>query len=201
MRQLKDDNRPWLLQIHCTSHRLELAVKDSLGKEFAAVKDFMITIFYFFKRSGKAKRHFKETASVEDVHSYGFVKVHGTRFINHQRKGLCRLLHNWIILAMALENSISSSKTPNAKMLGILKKLKDFTFLCKCEFFLAIVEILSKLSLNYEKHSLQTYEVVPYLERTLEELNEKLEDGFIFLSERFTLDTNTRSITQKLPRN
>ena len=31
-------------------------------------------------------------------------------------------------------------------------------------------------------------------------MNEKLEDDFIFLSERFTLDTNTRSITQKLPR-
>ena len=70
--RMKRDGRPWLVSIHCVSHRAELAIKDSLLKhrEFAEVKEFMITLFYFFKNSGKFKAHFKKMADVMGVHAY-----------------------------------------------------------------------------------------------------------------------------------
>ena len=38
--QMKNDSRPWLIPMHCVSHRLGLAIKDSLlqYKEFSEVK-------------------------------------------------------------------------------------------------------------------------------------------------------------------
>ena len=50
-----------IVTIHSVSHRLELAIQDSLlrHKEFVQVKDFMQTLFYLFKQSGKLMRHSK----------------------------------------------------------------------------------------------------------------------------------------------
>ena len=104
--RLRNDNRPWLVTMHCVSHRVELALKNSLGKQFDDIKDLMVTIYYTFKRSGKFKRHFSETATVLGVHSYNFPKVHGTRFVAHLLRGLNHLVSNWVVLIQALENSL-----------------------------------------------------------------------------------------------
>lgn len=49
--RLKNDGRLWLISIHCVSHRVELAIKDSLLQEekFRAVKQFMVDLFYLMK--------------------------------------------------------------------------------------------------------------------------------------------------------
>ena len=109
---MKVCGRPWLLTIHCVSHRLELAIKDSLLKhpEFVSVKDIMITIFYVMKQSGKFKRQFHATAEALGVQVYTFPKVHDTRFVNHQRNGVRMLLHNWIPLMEAVENAVAHEK-------------------------------------------------------------------------------------------
>ena len=83
--RLKEDNRPWLLDIHCVAHRLELAIKSSIMKyqEFVKIEDYMSALYYFFKRSGKFKRHFNNAAKSFDITVYNFPKVTSTRFINH----------------------------------------------------------------------------------------------------------------------
>ncbi|ELU03229.1 hypothetical protein CAPTEDRAFT_211167 [Capitella teleta] len=42
------------------------------------------------------------------VKVYAFPKVHGTRFINHVRKGLTNLLNNWPVLKECLEKGTES---------------------------------------------------------------------------------------------
>ena len=116
----KNDGRPWLISIHCVSHRVELSIKDSLLKEerFRAVKQFVIDLFYLFKRSCKIKRHFNGLAATLDVQVYSTLKVHGTRFVNHICSGLARLLNNWPVL-MPVQKS--KAKTPNR-----LKETEEF---------------------------------------------------------------------------
>lgn len=79
--QLRKDERPWLVSIHCVSHRMELAVTDSMLKQktFVELKDFMILLYYLFKRSGNLKRLLKNMGIVHDVCINTFPKVHGTR--------------------------------------------------------------------------------------------------------------------------
>ena len=92
-----EQSRPWLVKIHCVSHRLELGLKDSLLKEksFTDIKYLMVTIYYLFKKSGKLQRQFQTLGKVSGVTIYTLPKVHGTRFVNHQRRGLHHLLNNW----------------------------------------------------------------------------------------------------------
>jgi hypothetical protein len=64
--------RPWLITIHCISHRFELALKDSLlnnklNKTTADVRDFLISLFYLFKKSPKLSRMMKATGNTMDV--------------------------------------------------------------------------------------------------------------------------------------
>ncbi|MEE4248587.1 MAG: hypothetical protein V2I33_24680, partial [Kangiellaceae bacterium] len=133
--QLQKD-RDWLVTVHCNSNRLELALKDCLLKEksFKDMKDLMIILYYQFKRSGKLKRQFKELAKVLNATVYAFSKVHGTRFINHVRKGLTNLLNNWPVLKECLEKGIESGdfKGTQAKLQGIVRKLMNFKFLASC---------------------------------------------------------------------
>ena len=123
--QLVNADRPWLLTVHCICHRVDLAIKDSLMmvKMFADLKDLLTTIFYLCKQSGKFLCHFQETGKTMCVHAYRFRKVHGTRFLDHLRKGVSVLLHNWVPFVMAIENSVAnrSHSAVNAKLLGLLK--------------------------------------------------------------------------------
>ena len=45
---MKDNGRPWLITMHCVSHRVELAIEDSL-KDLQDVADFMVSIYYTLK--------------------------------------------------------------------------------------------------------------------------------------------------------
>ena len=165
--------------MHCVSHRLELALKDSLLKEkyFSRAKDLMVTIFYLFKQSGKMKRQFFKHAKVLGVTVYNFPKVHGTRFVNHQRRGLHVLLHNWGVLIKLMENCIASSegsyRANKPKMKGILKQLKSFRFLCHCSFYLQLLENISQLSLKLERGDVNIFEI-PLLLATTTSANSDL---------------------------
>ncbi|XP_064597900.1 zinc finger protein 862-like [Liolophura sinensis] len=171
--QLKEE-RPWLVTMHCVSHRVELAIKDSICKQpqFEAVKDFMVDLFYYTKRSGKFVHHLQATAEALGAKMYKFPKVHGTRFVNHQRHGVDVLLHNWIILLETIENTLASQKKQDAKLLGYRRKLKNFTFLSHCCVYQAVLEKVASLSLQFEKGSLQVFEIEPEIKRTLRELRD-----------------------------
>ena len=45
---------PWLLKIHCSNHRTELAIKTVFEESiFKEVKDLYVGILYFHKKPGK----------------------------------------------------------------------------------------------------------------------------------------------------
>lgn len=87
---LKRENRPWLLIIHCSAHRIELAVKDTFrdSGEFERIDDMMLNLHIFFKNSGKGWRIFKLFAENLNVIIQQFPKSAGTRFQIHKYRGL-----------------------------------------------------------------------------------------------------------------
>lgn len=173
------ESRPWMIAIHCINHRTELAVKDSLQtiKKFKDIEDIMTNLYYIFKRSGKLKRNFESMASLQEAQVYKFGKVHGTRFVSHHRRGVNVLMQNWLILLQTLENTIASKgSSSEAKLRGILKKLKNAEFLSSACVYREILDILSRLSLQFEREDLLIIDIVPALEEAksrLQELQEK----------------------------
>ena len=170
--------RDWLVTVHCISHRLELALKDCLLKEksFKEMKDLMVVLYYQFKRSGKLKRQFKELAKALNATVYAFPKVHGTRFINHVRKGLMNLMNNWPVLKECLENAIESGdfKGTQAKLQGILKKLKNFRFLACCAAIKSLLDQIAPLSLAFEQGDIQFFDLPCLIECTMNSIDSVL---------------------------
>ena len=102
---------------------------------------------------------------------YCLSKIHGTRFVNHQRRAFTTLLHDWPALITSFTDALSSKDSrpeTKAKIQGLLDKLSDYRFLYRVASYLDILESISLLSLIFEKKNLMAYEVVkPVVEKTL----------------------------------
>lgn len=130
------------------------------------------------------KRHFNELANTLDVQVYSTPKVHGTRFVNHVRFGLARLLNNWSVLMQALENAVEvpSFRNIKPKHKNVLKKLKNFTFLSTCGLMKQILDNISQLSLVMEKGDLKAYDIIPGVEKTKSRNEDVLNDNYLMES-------------------
>ena len=174
--QMAEDHRPWLLGIHCSLHRVELAIKDSLLQQnvFKTVTDLMIVLYTLMKPSGEFANHFQITATELDVQVYRFPRVHGSRFVSRLRKGLEVILHNWIPLLVAIQTSIetNSHKTIKDKLVVILIKLMNVNILAAACLFKAILDIVSKLLLKFEDNRIQLFDVRPFVDLAIIQLEE-----------------------------
>lgn len=206
--RLTNDDRPWLLSVHCVSHRCELSIKDSINKEkmFDGVFEMMQNLHQFFKQSGKFKGHFNKTSSVLGCQSYDFPKVQGTRFISHQYRAIDHLLKNWVILLQTLENSIAnqSFSKVNAKLIGFRKKLQNMEFLSKCIVFRSVVQRLSILSKKFEQEGLLVCDIKPAVERTINSLSDLLDEPVDAASQlalaEMTFDSESNILSCRVPK-
>ena len=196
-------NRPWLLTIHCANHRIELAVKSAFDiPEFAAVEEFYKTNYYLLKNSGKLKSLLKECATSLGIHYYELPKIHGTRFVNHRCRGFKNLLETWPVYTTAYEDAVANGEftpTTRAKISGLLKKFKSYSFLCILDVYLDLLEQIAPTSLVFEAESLMPYEVPVAVSRAVMQLNEKqdeigTEDEFLdSYVARFVIQENGRA--------
>lgn len=208
--KLKEHGHEWLVNIHCVSHRIELAFKDALMKVKEFEEDnlsFMVSLSYLQKQSGKFKRELQETADAFDVTTYRFPKVHGTRFVSHQRIGLQKLMHNWIVLLIAVENMIANAgqSKVNPKIHGLKKKLSDPTFLWRSALYKQILDIFAEVSLKSERGELFAFEIdhaIQIADSRLEELHEAELSvaGLIKSAGAMQLCSESSSITVTLPK-
>ena len=128
-----------MLKIHCSNHRTELAIKTVFEESiFKEVEDLYVSIFYLHKNSGKVLNKVKEACKTLGVQYYK-LKIHGTRFVQHRRRALKRLLEIWPGIVTAYKNIESDRKTKEearAKVKGCLKKLRSYKFFQKVINFL-----------------------------------------------------------------
>ena len=124
-------------------------------------EEFYVGIYYLHKNSGKLKSSVQSACKTLGISNYkNLPKIHGTRFINHRRKGMRVLLDTWPGLIIAYENAItvrSGTAATKAKISGFLKKLKSYTFFCKTAYFLDILDASVPVSLVFEGNGLMPY--------------------------------------------
>ena len=94
--QLKED-RPWMLKINCINHRVKLRVKSAFLHHSLDNEDvFYKSNFYLLRNSGKPKEIIQEAVVTIRTMFYNQQKIHGTRFIGHQKRSLKSLLETWL---------------------------------------------------------------------------------------------------------
>ena len=181
----------------CVNHRLELAIKDAVAQisAFQSCYAFYLTIFYLFKNSGKLKSECKEACEALDITYYLLPKIQGTRFVNHRRRGFTKLLHIWPSLITTFQNALVSDNgcrgETRAKVVGILKKLKSYRFLCQVAVYLDILDSIGPLSLVFEKNILMAYDVEPAVEKSIDILEglkyENIDDAVDSYLKKFSI--------------
>ena len=139
MRRLAVD-RPWLIKIHSTNHRIELAVKKLLKNiTFNECDTFYIWNFALLKNSGKIKGEIKAAAQALNIKHFTLPKLTSTRFVGHCCNAYTRLLNLWPAITMAYENVCADENTKpdtKAKVTGYLAKLRSYSFLCLVMFII-----------------------------------------------------------------
>ena len=179
--QLASD-RKWLVPIHCSNHRMELAFKSaSSNSTLQTCDETYIAIYFLHKNSGKLSHAVQEACKTLMITGHRKLpKIHGTRFINHRRRGIKAMLDMWPGFITAYENALADPGHRNetkAKISGFLKKFKSYEFLCKMASYLDILDASGPASLVFEGDGLMVYEVEATIERTCFELEELAENA------------------------
>ena len=103
------EDREWLTLIHCTNHRLQLAMKDAflVDAAFKEVDKVLLEMYLITRDSGKVKGLLKSIEMRLDVMYVAFAKSDGTRFQNHKYRAIKALIINYIPMSLLMENYIA----------------------------------------------------------------------------------------------
>lgn len=171
-----EGDRPCLVKIHCINHRVELAVKAAFeDSSFSAVDKFYTANYALLKNSGAIKSAVKHACTSFDISHYCLTKMSGTRFVSHRRRALKRLLDIWPALISAYETTLltrSLKPETKGKILGFLKNLRSYEFLCKVCCYLDILDKIAPASLVFEGENVTPGEVKKSIKQTQLELED-----------------------------
>ena len=136
MRGMMQDAHPWLLWSWCFAHRLELACKSALSSTlFKGIEEMLLRLYYVYEKSPKKTRELeevvKELKEVFEFPSGGNkpVRSQGSRWINHKRKALQRVVDRYgayISHLTALAEDGSVKPDDRARLKGYLKKWSNY---------------------------------------------------------------------------
>jgi len=173
-----DDDRGWLIKIHCANHRIELALKDAFKESsFSVIDQTYMALYSLCKNSGKIKSEIKAAAEARGIEFYVLTKLSGTRFVGHRINAFKALINTYPAVITALENVIADSKTKQdvrGKVKGLLKKFLSHDFLIKLCFYLDLLEAVRHASKIFEDESLMIFDVRKTINETILELKDMI---------------------------
>lgn len=175
--QLQDE-RPWMLKIHCVNHRIELSVKDAMDTAyFKEAEKFYTSNYYLLRNSGSLKSKLKASAEALNITYYPLTKAHGTRFVGHRKKAYTRFIHMWPTFITTYEDASITTKDAQtrAKIKGLLKKFKDAKELLRVCSALEVLEMVSASSKIFEGEGLMPYEVTTSINIMQNQIDEFVE--------------------------
>lgn len=171
---------PWLLAIHCLSHRLELSVKNYIQSTYLTnVFKILGEVHEFYSKSPSRIHQFQELSMVlgeENATSVPTSRVHGVRWVSHKKKCLDVLVRNFNVIVSQLENWATGNNPQAAKLSGILRTMKSAKFVAWVLFFKDILNHLSKLSLVFQSDDIDMLYAMTILKQ-LYSLLASMKDG------------------------
>ena len=103
-----------ILAPHCSGHKLEFAINDAFmdSKHFRQINDMMVSLYNFFRHSGKNWRMMMLLAQQMSVNILRYPKVHGQTagLQNQQKYGLDVLMYNYFVFLMFAENAVHADQ-------------------------------------------------------------------------------------------
>ena len=151
-----------VITLHCMSHRLELALKDStkgLKLYDKAINVLAMGLYYYYHNSalnrGMLRRTFAALKGDNDVNKLLLpTRVGGTRWIGHQCTALSNLTTSYRFIVAHLEQIVTTSERVSvdakSKAKAFLSLLKNKNIVCLLLFSLDVL-CLKKLSFHLQQ--------------------------------------------------
>ena len=162
------EKQPGMIYTHCTAHRLELAMLDSIKSDQYLPKfdDYINKIFKFYFKSANRRKELYEILPwfEENFKSFGHLK--NIRWIASRARAFNLLEENYKILIYDLENKSYGSSETSKKALGYVEFSKTPEFFFYLHFLQDVVGVLRPLSLAFQKDDLSICHVPSKVEET-----------------------------------
>jgi len=145
--KLKEDS-PWLVSIHCLSHRLELSLKDAFRDTyFDTISEILLWLHGVYGKSPKRFHGLKALAEVMDEQVHKPARAEGTRWIQHKVKAASVLVSGYPVFVTHLEKLAQDEPGKQAaKIRGYVKIMKSFKYLSCLLAFVDLLVPIARLS-------------------------------------------------------
>ena len=165
---------PWLYWTWCYAHRLELACKDAFTSAlFKDIAEVLLRLYYLYAKSPKKSRELanivEDLKEIWELSDGGDLPVRseGSRWINHKRKALQRLVDRYgcflnHLATLSVDQSINS--TDRARLKGYLRKWKQSRILIGAALYVDALKPPALLSLCLQEEKL---DIVQGIQHTL----------------------------------
>ena len=167
---LLQEDCPWLVQIHCFAHRLELAVKDAFKNTYMTdVIELLTSLYQFFDNSPKRVRECQELADIMAEHFTKPLKANGTRWADHKLRALPKLKSSYQAIIIYLQHyseDKANKADDRAKVRGYIRKLRQHKFVCYMYLCIDVFTEISSLSLLFQKVDVTVSSAVLKLQAT-----------------------------------
>ena len=145
------NDRPWLVRVHCFNHRLELAVKDAFADTYYNdITRIYNQIYALCHSSPKRTRELERLSSAMGAPLLKPRKANGTRWVQHRLLATRALLSSYPVLVAHLESMAVDPTHDRAKAKGLLNLITSFKFIVHVLLFQEILAPLARLSLAWQ---------------------------------------------------
>ena len=178
---------PHLVEIHCFPHRLELALL-SMQRDCQLVNkvyEILHLVWKTYHYSPKSKRELKALGTELGIDVCQPSRVKGSRWLPHVTRALEVLIKpvkdadlskdesQYAAVLQHMEHLASSS--PKAEIKGravnVARTMKDVNFVVFCHFLADVFQILSKMSIHFQRNDLILPSALAIIRETTENIN------------------------------
>ena len=166
MRGIMQRTHPWLMWAWCYAHRLELACKNALSsKLFKDIEEMLLRLYFLYEKSPKKTRELQEIVDdLKEVYELpkggnNPVRSQGSRWINHKRKALQRVVDRYGVYITHLTTLVeerSLRAEDKARLKAYLKRWMQYRIILGCAMYIDILKAPSLLSLSLQGCELDT---------------------------------------------
>ena len=182
----KEDVGDHLVFIWCSSHKLELAVKDAFKNVVldSEAQQQLEKEYYLFKKATLKWRLFKRYAEIEGKRAYRYKRPAGTRWLHHQQIAIDTHLQNLKIMLSFSNEQIElpynqTMKKEKERLEGVRREASSLKLLIYQAVKRDVIAYLVPCSLTLEKIDLIMPEAITAIEtaqKTVEKLHKKVEE-------------------------
>ncbi|XP_076591239.1 uncharacterized protein C17orf113-like [Chaetodon auriga] len=171
-RQLRQNDCPFLVNIHCGAHRTALAARDASTavRQVSAYVTTVNNIYTYYKNSPVRTYRLNELQKEMGEHDLLSLKQpSATRWLSLERavKGIRA---NWAALVSELSEEEDAKNCPVAK--GIRKHLQTYTFPALTHLLTDVLPVVNRMNLTFQKEDVNISSISPVVSMTVASLED-----------------------------